>query len=476
MRVATRDGSNNPYSSEIFRTEAARARRRVARGSLVEPAREIPIIDEVDVLVVGGGPAGTAAAVASARLGARTLLVERHNHLGGLATGGLVIWIDRMTDWDGKQVIRGFAEEILDRLPADAIHGPACETWGSRAPELVAHWGRRFSAFHGVVTWAPMIDPEWLKRASMDLVRESGAELLLHAWVARPLMEGARVAGAILESKQGRQAIRARVVIDTTGDGDMFVQAGAPFDADIDENSIHHCINVAWLWAGVDMDAWLGFVAGEPDSYKQFLAEGRAALGLFEPPMASWRRDVCVFMGPRYAGFSAVNLDDLNAVEALSRDKMFEMLAHYRRHAPGFAQAWVMLTAPQMGVRHSRRAGGVRPVRSAEWKVGHVHRDEIGVSPSLGPRFANVSVPYGALVPREIDGLLVAGRHVACDASSHSFMREIPQCWLTGQAAGAAAALSVAAGVAPGSLDVVALQAALARQGVFLRAELLSKV
>ena len=160
MRVATRDGSNNPYSSEIFKAEAARARRRAARGSIVEPAREIPIFDEVDVLVVGGGPAGTAAAVASARIGARTLLVERHNHLGGLATGGLVIWIDRMTDWDGKKVIRGFAEEILDRLPADAIHGPAPEAWGSRAPELVAHWGRRFSAFHGVVTWAPMINPE----------------------------------------------------------------------------------------------------------------------------------------------------------------------------------------------------------------------------------------------------------------------------------------------------------------------------
>jgi 2-polyprenyl-6-methoxyphenol hydroxylase-like FAD-dependent oxidoreductase len=441
--VASRDGTNNPYSSEIFKAESLRRRERPSQGTVLEPAREIPVFDAVDVLVVGGGPAGTAAAVAAARRGARTMLVERHNHLGGLATGGLVIWIDRMTDWDGRQVIRGFTEEILARLPPEAIHGPAPAIWGSREPTHVAHWGRRFSAFHGVVTWAPMIDPEWLKRASFDLVRESGAELLLHAWVARPLMEGTRVAGAIIESKQGRQAIRAKVVVDTTGDGDMFVQAGAAYDVDVDPNSIHHCMNVAWLWAGVDMDRWFEFVVGEPEAYKRFLADGRARLGLFEPPMASWRRDVCVFMGPRYSGFSAVDLDDLNAVEQLSRDKMFDMLAHYRAHAPGFATAWVMLTAPQMGVRHSRRARGARALASADWKAGVVHADEIGVSPSLSPRFASVSVPYGALLPDCVENLLVAGRHLACDASSHSFMREIPQCWLTGQAAGVAAALRI---------------------------------
>ncbi|MBM3521984.1 MAG: FAD-dependent oxidoreductase [Alphaproteobacteria bacterium] len=463
------DGTNTPYGSEIFKVQQARARRRrEARGTIVEPAREIPVFDEVDVLVAGGGPAGTAAAIAAARLGARTLLVERHNHLGGLATGGLVIWIDRMTDWDGKPVIRGVAEEILARLPEEAIHGPAPADWGSRQNDVVAHWGRRFSAFRGIVTWAPMTDPEWMKQVSSTLVREAGAELLLHAWIARPLMEGPRATGAILESKQGRLAIRAKRVVDTTGDGDLFVQAGAAHDADIDEDSIHHCMNVAWLWGGVDMARWFHFAASDPAGHKALLAEGRARLGLFEPPMASWRNDVCVFMGPRYSGFSAVDLDDLNAVETLSRDKLYELLAYFRRHAPGFEKAWVMLTAPQMGVRHSRRARGLAGVSASEWKRGHVHDDEIGISPSLTPNFPSVSVPYRALLPAGVENLLVAGRHVACDASSHGFMREIPQCWMTGQAAGTAAALSIADGRMPTALDTASLQAALRRQGVHL--------
>jgi hypothetical protein len=463
---ATREG---PYSSSIFKIDQLRARERPALGTIVEPARETPVFTSCDVLVCGGGPAGTAAATSAARLGARVVLLERHNHLGGLATGGLVIWIDRMTDWSGEQVIRGFSEEILDRLPREAIHGPPRSAWGSHAPDLVAHWGPRFSAFHDTVTWAPMIDPEWLKIASYDIAREAGVEILLHAWVARPLMEGNRAAGAIIESKQGRHAIRAAIVIDTTGDGDIFVRAGAPYAADIAEDSIHHCMNVAWLWGGVDMTRWFRFKAEEPETHRAFLAEGRAKLGLFEPPMSSWRNDVCVFMGPRFSGFSAVDLDDLNAVETLSRDKMVELLAHYRAHAPGFADAWLLLSAPQMGVRHSRRARGLGAVRAEDWKSGVVHADEIGVSPSLSPRFASVSVPYRALVPEAVDGLLVAGRHVACDSSSHSFMREIPQCWLTGQAAGVAAALTVATKKTPTQLAIADVQESLRRQGAYLR-------
>ncbi len=103
--------------------------------------------DETDVLVVGGGPAGCAAAAAARRVGARVTLVERYNHLGGLATGGLVIWIDRMTDWAGTQVIAGFGKEILDRLPADAIAGSPRELWGSTDAEAVRHWRERLGAF-----------------------------------------------------------------------------------------------------------------------------------------------------------------------------------------------------------------------------------------------------------------------------------------------------------------------------------------
>ena len=150
--------------SDIFEGERVPSER-PDLGTLCEPAREIPVYRECDVLVVGGGPSGTAAAVAAARAGADVILLERYNHLGGLSTGGLVIWIDRMTDWGGQAVIRGFAEEIMDRLPADAVAGPAQEDWGSKDPSRAAHWAQRTASFHGIVTWSPTVDPERLKLA-----------------------------------------------------------------------------------------------------------------------------------------------------------------------------------------------------------------------------------------------------------------------------------------------------------------------
>ena len=127
-----------------------------------------------------------------------------------------------------------------------------------------------------------------------------------------------------------------------------------------------------------------------------------------------------------------------------------------------------MLGAPQIGVRHSRRLAGVRKVTRQQWDTGHIWDDEIGMSTSLAPKFSNISVPYGALVPERLDNILGAGRHVACDASSHTFLREIPQCWLTGQAAGVAAALAAATGTQPRALAVSAIQRELLRQGVYL--------
>ena len=205
--------------SEIFDGERSRAPRRDL-GTLREPARDVPVYRECDVLVVGGGPSGTAAAVAAARLGAEVVLLERYNHLGGLSTGGLVIWIDRMTDWSGKLVIRGFAEEIMDRLPREAVAGPARKDWGSRDAASAAHWAQRTAAFHGIVTWSPTVDPERLKLASQEIVLEQKVHLVFHCWAALPLLENGRVRGAFFESKAGRQAIRAKVVVDATGDGD----------------------------------------------------------------------------------------------------------------------------------------------------------------------------------------------------------------------------------------------------------------
>src|SRR6185436_12051350 len=153
------------------------------------PGRRIPIYHRCDVLVVGGGPSGTAAAAAAAREGADVTLLERANHLGGLSTGGLVIWIDRMTDWSGRQVIQGIACDLLDRLPKDAIAGPPRGLWGSADEATAAYWKERTAAYHGIVTWSPTIDPERLKLASQELVLESGAQLLLHGLGCAPIMQ-----------------------------------------------------------------------------------------------------------------------------------------------------------------------------------------------------------------------------------------------------------------------------------------------
>lgn len=467
--MAVSDGNFSPDKGVFNPSGEFQRRKRGGLGTVQEPARDIPVFATTDVLVVGGGPAGTTAAISAARLGADVILAERYNHLGGLSTGGLVIWIDRMTNWNGELLIRGVAEEMLDRLPKDAIYGPSKDQWGSRDEEQARQWARRHSAFHGTVTHAPMIDPEWLKLESLNMVLGANIELLLHSWVAAPLIEDGKVVGAIMESKQGRMAIKAKVVVDTTGDGDIFAQSGEGFEGDIDDDDIHHCANTASLLSGVDVKKWFAWQDANPDLYKDFMRRGREQTKHFILPFAGWRNDVVVFMGPRFSGFDVLNVDDLTTLEILSRESLVELLNYYRDNAPGFENAWIMLTAPQLGARHSRRLVGAGKMTGPGTKSGQVFVDEIGVSPSLSPNIPDVSVPYGALLPAKADNLLVAGRHISTDAQTHTFMREIPQCWLTGHAAGVAAALSVQAGTVPRDLAIGELQSALKKQGALIR-------
>ena len=456
-------------SSDVFDRDAKDVR--AYYGSIREPARDVPIYCDCEVLVVGGGPSGTAAAVAAARVGADVVLLERYNHLGGLSTGGLVIWIDRMSDWQGQLVIRGFAQELFDRLPADAIAGPDQNDWGSTDAGKAAHWSQRTAAYHGIVTWSPTIDPERLKLLSQEIVIESGVKLVYHSWASMPIIQDGRVCGATFESKEGRMAIRAKVVVDATGDGDLFGRAGADYEHDIEQADVHHCMNTAFMFAGVDMNRWIAFKAGQPEQFSEFMARGRDACGLFDRPFVSWRNDVALFMGPRQSGYSGLDVDDLTTVEVRSHRAMGKMLDFYRQHGPGFEQAFMMLSAPQIGIRHTRRLKGVDAVLRRRWPDGIALPDEIGVSPAVSPKFPNISIPYGALVPEKLDGLLAPGRHLSCDRNSHGFMREIPQCWITGQAAGVAAALAVSVGVQVRAVNIAQLQSELLKQDVYLRTQ-----
>src|ERR1700683_5373614 len=320
-----------------------------------------------------------------------------------------------MTACSGRHIIRGLAEELVDRLPKDAVAGPPRADWGSRDAATAGYWAQRTAAYHGVVTWSPTIDPEALKTLSMQMTNEAKVRLLFHAWAAAPIIEGNNVKGVIFESKEGRHAGLAKVVVDTTGDADLIARSGAACDSDIDAGDIHHCMNTAFLFGGVDMERWLRFRYTEPDAFAAFMTLGRGRIKYFEKPFVSWRNDVALFMGPRRACYSAVDVEDLTAVELRSRELAVGHLKVYREAAPGFADAFLMLGAPQIGVRHSRRLVGARKVTRAQWDSGHIWDDEIGVSTSLAPKFQNISTPYGALLPEGVDNILGAGRHVGCD-------------------------------------------------------------
>jgi hypothetical protein len=463
-----RQSEDRFLGSDVFETNRRQLPPRNGSGIWVEPAREIPIYHRCQVLVVGGGPSGTAAAWSAARAGADVVLLERYNHLGGLSTGGQVIWIDRMTDWSGRQVIQGFAIDVLDRMPKEGLAGPPRTDWGSRDPAKAKYWGQRTSAFHGVVSWAPTLDPERLKLISQEMLLDAGVRLVFHSWAAVPIVADGCVKGVVFESKAGRQALMADVVVDTTGDGDIFARAGAAFETDIEEGDVHHSANTAFMLCGVDMERWLAFRGNEPTQYAEFTRLGRERLGFFQPPYVSWRNDVALFLGPRQSGLSALDVDDMTELEIRSHRFMKTHCDYFRAHAPGFEKCWMMASASQLGVRHTRRLAGVGKVLRSQWSEGIALPDEIGISPSVSLKFPVISVPYGALVPRALDGLVAGGRHISCDANSHGFMREIPQCWLTGQAAGVAAGLAARAGVQPRALDIATLQAELRRQGVFL--------
>jgi len=328
------------------------------------------------------------------------------------------------------------------------------------------------SAFRETVCRSPMIDPEWLKITSHEFLVGEGVRVLLHCWVVAAINDEGVVRGAIFESKQGRRAILAKVVVDATGDLDVIAQAGGTFVTDAKKDgtggNVQHCVNTAFTWTGVDMRRWLAFKRGNPAAHHALMNRGRELLGFVDTPHVGWRDDVVVFMGPRLSGYSGLDVEHLSRVELESRRRMVAHLDFFRKEAPGFENAWIMLAAPQIGVRMTRRLAGLHPMTSDDWKAGVRHPDEVGVSPSPSQKFPTVSVPYRALLPERLDGVVVGGRHVASDAATQAFMREIPQCWMTGQAAGTAAGLAAGTGLAPRALDVKELREELRRQGTFL--------
>ena len=436
-------------------------------ASVEEPPRSTPVYGTCDVLVIGGGPAGTAAAASAGRLGADTVLMERYNHLGGLSTGGLVSWIDRMSDWEGNLIVAGVGAELVERCGPEACLGPDPDIWGSTNAVEAAYWRVRTAALRDTVHWSPTLDPEILKLVTNDVVRESKVHTLMHCWAVEAIVRDNAVAGVIFESKQGRFALTAPIVVDCTGDGDVFARAGASFDDDVDSESAHARLTTSFRFGNVDMRRYLDFRmlrSREFGDVMQRATQEGITLLAHPTPYDS----VALFLTPKLSGYSALDVADLTEVEFVSRDMARKGLRFFRDNVPGFERAWILDTASQVGSRHARRLHGVERITIEHWRADGSFPDSIGLCPGMTPSFPTLQIPYRSLVPTSLDGLLAAGRNLSADTRSHAALREIPECWVMGEAAGVAAVLALDGGTRVRDIGVNALQAQLERQGAIV--------
>lgn len=423
-------------------------------------ASRVPVVRECDVVVVGAGPAGVSAAVSAARNGCKVVLLERYHHLGGMASGGMVLVLDDMVN-DGNEIVTtGIVGEFTERMRAQdgAVYPPPqdCRTdW-----EMWKKWSRWGCIdFHKTGIPQPIIhavafDPDCFKRVSFDLVREAGVELRTHSWFSEALIEGGRLSGVVVQTKLGRQAIRAGMVIDATGDLDVGASAGATY---LDGQYI---VTTVFRLAEVDTAKAEAFEYDNPEAYKKLDRAARRAIGgawgmwwLKTPiPGIVWCN--C----PHMPGYDGLSPEHMVAAEHEGRGRMMKLLAFARENLPGFENARMLGAAEQMGIRQTRLLQGEYvvtrdDVRDRRWFADSVCRGR------------DYYTPYRALLPKGIDNLIVAGRHYSVESEAQKLSREIPPCMAQGEAAGIAVALALNGNVPLRDVDVGAIQKQMRAQG-----------
>ena len=410
------------------------------------PAQRVPVVARCDVLVVGGGSAGLAAAIAARRQGADVILVERYGYLGGLATGGLIVLLLTMDDGAGRQVVAGLCQELVERLEArGGCFYPPKGDWGDPSAELIERyrrWGLVWGSAPHRVRYSVAYDPEEFKLVANQWVQEAGVRLMYHRWASDLVLDGDRITHVVFTSKAGRQAIACDTVIDTSGDGDLFALAGEPFELE----QVH-----PWLWfrmSGIeDVEALQkagGFRTVRP---------GQALM----PWGAAGRIDRRI---------DATNPDDLTHAEIECRRMVMEEVDRLRGQTPGFEQAYLTDIALTLGITESRRLVG-RYVLTRE-DLDQPFDDVVAVTGHWTKYGCVYQIPYRSLLPQRVDNLLAAGRCISVDHRAHHATKEIPACFATGEAAGVAAALALRANLTPREVDVSALQRALLKAGAWL--------
>lgn len=408
--------------------------------TIYEPAKELPVVAKSDVVVVGGGPGGIMAALAAARTGARTLLVERYGFLGGMATAGLMTSFNGFRNEhppDHVQTVRGLAQELVDRLlEADGACG--CTAHGGFGPLRP-----------GRCPYAVSFDPEVLKRVALEMLCEAGVDMMLHTAFSDALSQDRQVRAIVVESKSGRQAVQGRVYVDATGDGDLAVRAGARYEKA--RRTGQRMMPMTLMYR----------VAGLPKP-----AEGERRL---------WVNGLTTRWGPRIGEVDGSDVTDLTAAEIEARRAVEDHMTKLREE---FTDAALVETAAAIGVRETRRIVGLYTITEEDVLTGRPQPDSIAVSSNPVPgyygerRFLDhlgFEIPYRSLVPVDLDDVLLAGRCIsACQPAFQSARSMAPNMAIS-QASGTAAAMCAAEGCRPADLDVPALQGRLETDGAVVR-------
>jgi len=438
-----------------------------------EVARDTEVFGEFDVVVLGGGPAGIAAAAAAAQAGHRTLLVEHYGSLGGMGTAaGVTNFCGLHANVQGKiqQVVHGVADQLLERMRA---------LGGLNEPHVI---------FGGKIA-AQAYDNTALKVAADGLVIDSGAQLLFHASAVGVLMRSPHEIEALLiETKSGRRAVMGKVYIDCSGDGDLAAHAGAPFEKGTDSEGMLYP-STMFRVNGVDPeragDAWNHFgrwmEAAERDGRR--FPRKTPIIRPQKNPM-EWRANVTQLANPDGSPVDCTDARQLSWAEVEGRRQIVDFFQFLRSSAPGFENAYILEIAPQVGVRETRRIVGEYQLTEEDvlqcvdfddtigvngWPIeAHVAGDVLFKWQDI-PRVRGFNhLPYRMLLPQRIDNLLVAGRCASMTHMGQSAARVSGACFVMGQAAGTAAALSLAAGCRPRDLGTQALQQRLAQDGAEL--------